>query len=338
MTKSRKRWLVFGLLCVWFFLSMFPLYWVGITSLKSPPDVNRGATYLPFIDFSPTLKTFREAVSGVRGDYFSTFLNSAIISVSATFVSVALGSMVAYSLVRFIFRIKLLAGVFFLLSGMGTYLLFSQIIKIPEIYAMALAFLVALTVGIVSNMIKLPGPVLKNKDIVFWFISQRMMPPIVSAFALYLLYSKIGKAGFKMLDSYFGLTLCYVAFSLPIVVWLMRDFFQSLPVELEEAALVDNVPRYRIFLGIVVPISLPGFIAVSLITLGFIWNEFLFSLILTSGKWQTLPILLAGQNTYRGDEWWAISVAAVIAVGPMVIITIFLGRLMRSGLLLGSIK
>jgi len=59
---------------------------------------------------------------------------------------------------------------------------------------------------------------------------------------------------------------------------------------------------------------------------------------LTSGKWQTLPILLAGQNTYRGDEWWAISVAAVIAVGPMVILTIFLSRLMRSGLLLGSIK
>ncbi len=338
MTKIHKKWIVFALLCIWFFLTMFPLYWVAITSFKNPYDVNRGATYLPFFDFSPTLKTFREAVTGVRGDYFSTFFNSAIISTSATVVSVMLGSMVAYALVRFVFRIRLLAGVLFLGAGIGTYLLLSQWANVRDIYAMAIAFIAALAAGVLSNFFKLPGPVLGNKDIVFWFVSQRMMPPIVSAFALYLLYSKIGKVGFKMLDSYFGMTLCYVAFSLPIVVWLMRDFFQSLPVELEEAALVDNVPRYRIFLGIVLPISLPGLIAVSLITLGFIWNEFLFSLILTSGKWQTLPILLAGQNTYRGDEWWAISVAAVIAVGPMVIITVFLSRLMRSGLLLGSIK
>jgi multiple sugar transport system permease protein len=82
----------------------------------------------------------------------------------------------------------------------------------------------------------------------------------------------------------------------------------------------------------------PGLIAVALITLGFVWNEFLFALILTTGDWQTLPILLSGQNSYRGDEWWAIAVAVMIAMLPMVLITIFLGRMMRSGLMLGSIR
>src|SRR5207237_860493 len=62
--------------------------------------------------------------------------------------------------------------------------------------------------------------------------------------------------GSDLVDSYLGLTLCYVAFSLPIVVWLMRDFFEAIPIEVEEAAMVDNVPSWRIFLGIVVPMSM----------------------------------------------------------------------------------
>ncbi len=327
-----------ALLIVWFLFAMFPIYWTVITSFKPPPAVNRGPTYLPFFDFSPTLKSYKQALSGERGDFFANFFNSTVISLSATVVSVILGSMVAYALVRFVFRIKLLSGVLFAVSGMGCYLLLAEVAGIGEVYAMGIGFIVSLAVGIGSNRLNLPGPVLGNKDVLFWFVSQRMMPPIVSAFALYMLYSKIGKAGFEMLDTYLGLMLCYIAFSLPIVVWLMRDFFSSLPVELEEAALIDSVPRYRIFLEIVLPISLPGLVAVSLITFGFIWNEFLMALILTTGDWQTLPVLLAAQNTNRGNEWWAICVATVIAVGPMVAITIFLSRMMRSGLLLGSIK
>ena len=144
--------------------------------------------------------------------------------------------------------------------------------------------------------------------------------------------------GFKLTDTFWGLTLCYVAFSLPIVVWLMRDFFAALPVEVEEAAMVDNVPTWRIFLGIVVPMSAPGLAATFMITLSFVWNEFLFALFLTTSKWQTLPILVAGQNSQRGDEWWAISAAALIAIVPMMVMAILLSRLMRSGLLLGAIK
>ena len=162
--------------------------------------------------------------------------------------------------------------------------------------------------------------------------------PIVTAFALYLLYSEIGRLGFQLIDSYVGLTLCYVAFSLPIVVWLMRDFFEAIPIEVEEAAMVDNVPSWRIFLGIVVPMSMNGLLATFMITLAFVWNEFLFALFLTNSRWQTLPILVAGQNSQRGDEWWAISAAALVAIVPMMIMAGLLSRMMRSGLLLGAIK
>jgi multiple sugar transport system permease protein len=198
-------------------------------------------------------------------------------------------------------------------------------------------FVAALALAVAANFIPL-GPRLSNKDVTFWFVSQRMMPPIVSAFALYLLYSRLGREGFTALDTFWGLTLCYVAFALPFVVWLMRDFFQALPVEIEEAALVDDVPRIRIFLEIVLPMARPGLIATFLITLSFVWNEVLFALILTTGDWATLPILIAGQNSYRGDEWWAISVAALVAITPMMVLAAILARLMRSGLALGSIK
>ena len=201
---------------------------------------------------------------------------------------------------------------------------------------MLIAFIVALVVSLVTNRLKVPGPVMGNEDIIFWFVSQRMFPPIVTAFALFLMYTEVGRMGFKLVDTYVGMVLAYIAFSLPIVVWLMRDFFAALPLEVEEAAMVDNVPSWRIFTGIVLPMSVPGLIATFMITLAFVWNEFLFALFLTNAKWQTLPILVAGQNSQRGDEWWSISAAALVAIIP--IMAALLSRLMRSGLLLGAIK
>jgi len=340
MNKSSNQKIITQILCIaWLIFTLFPLYWIFVTSFKSPIAVTGGPTYLPWIDFEPTLNAWSDAFSGSRGDFFATFFNSVWISIAASLIAVVFGSMAAYALVRFQFRVKLLAGIVFASCGMGSYLLAKEIFDWKDTTSMGFAFLCALILSVISNRLPLPGPVLKNNDVVFWFVSQRMMPPIVSAFALYMLYSKIGKdSGIRLLDSFAGLTLCYVAFSLPLVVWLMRDFFESLPVEVEEAALVDDVPRWRIFLEIVIPMAKPGLVAVTMITIGFVWNEFLFALILTTGDWQTLPVLLSGQNSYRGDEWWAIAVANIIAIAPMLIITILLGRMMRSGLMLGSIR
>lgn len=323
---------------VWLFFSFFPLYWVFVTAFKPPLAVSQGATYIPFVDFQPTLQAFRDAFSGIRGDFFGPIVASISISVVATALSVFLGAMAAYALVRFEFRIRLMSGLMFGVISIGGFVLLNGTFDIDVPYALLIVLVLALVVSIWMNKYRLPGPVLGNNDVTFWFVSQRMFPPIVSAFALFLLYAEIGRAGFPLLDSFFGMVLAYTAFGLPFSVWLMRDFFSTVPVEVEEAAQVDNVGRMRIFIQIVLPMSLPGLLATSMIVLAFIWNEFLFALLLTSGDWQTLPILLAGQQSSRGDEWWAISVAALIAIIPMVVIAAILGRMMRSGLLSGSIK
>jgi multiple sugar transport system permease protein len=330
-----SRWLVALGCLAWCLITIFPLYWVVVTSFKTPTGVVGGPTYFPFIDFTPTLQPFIDLYEGIRGEFFRTFLNSTIIGLSAALLATAAGSMAAYALVRFEFKVRFGAGLVFFLLALGGYVVFNNALGLSRPQALLLAFPVALTAAILANRLPLPGPILGNEDILFWFVSQRMFPPIVAAFALYLLYSEIGRLGFHLIDSYVGLTLCYVAFSLPIVVWLMRDFFEALPIEVEEAAMVDNIPVWRIFMGIVVPMSMNGLLATFMITLAFVWNEFLFALFLTNSRWQTLPILVAGQ---RGDEWWAISAAALVALTPMMIMAGLLSRMMRSGLLLGAIK
>jgi multiple sugar transport system permease protein len=332
-----RRLVALGCL-VWCLITIFPLYWVVVTAFKTPPGVVGGPTYIPFVDFTPTLQPLIDLYQGIRGEFFHTFLNSTMVGLSAATIATAIGAMAAYALVRFEFRVRLGSGVTFFALAVGGYLLFNNYLGLTRPQALLSVFPLALVASIIANRLPLPGPILGNEDILFWFVSQRMFPPIVAAFALYLLYSEIGRLGFQLIDSFLGLTLCYVAFSLPIVVWLMRDFFEALPIEVEEAAMVDNVPSWRIFLGIVVPMSMNGLVATFMITLAFVWNEFLFALFLTNSRWQTLPILVAGQNSQRGDEWWAISAAALVAIVPMMVMAALLSRMMRSGVLLGAIK
>ncbi|KQY57867.1 ABC transporter permease [Ensifer sp. Root142] len=336
--KGKRRWVALGGCLIWLAITFFPLYWVLITSFKTPIAVVGGPTYLPFVDFEPSLTAWRELLSGQRGQFYNTFLASTIIGLSASILATGIGAMAAYALVRFTFRFRLASALIFVVIAFGGFLLGRNVLGFGQGISLIYAFIAALALAVFSSRFRLPGPELGNNDIVFWFVSQRMFPPIVAAFALYLMYTEMGKLGFKLVDSYIGLTFAYVAFSLPIVIWLMRDFFEALPLEVEEAAMVDNVPSWRIFFGIVLPMSKPGLIATFMITLAFVWNEFLFALFLTNSRWQTLPILVAGQNSQRGDEWWAISAAALVAIIPMMVMAGLLSRLMRSGLLLGAIK
>lgn len=335
---STGQWVAIIGCFTWLLFLLAPFYWVTVTAFKPPQAVNGGATYLPFIDFAPTLDAFREVMSGIRGDFVGPFWHSSLIALVSTALSVLLGSMAAYGIARFEFRIRLLSGFTFAVVGIGGFLLLNEVMELAIPQAIIISLVSAFTSSFLINKLPLPGPVLGNDDVTFWFVSQRMFPPIVSAFALYLFYAELGKQGVQLLDSFSGMVVAYTAFGLPLAVWLMRDFFRTIPVEVEEAAMVDNVPRLRIFFDIVLPMSKPGLIATSMITLSFIWNEFLFALLLTSSRWQTLPVVLAGQNSSRGDEWWAISVATLISIIPMIIVVTLLGRLMRSGLLSGSIK
>jgi multiple sugar transport system permease protein len=118
----------------------------------------------------------------------------------------------------------------------------------------------------------------------------------------------------------------------------MRDFFESVPMDLEESASLDGASRYRIFFTIVLPLAKPGLAATFLLVLILCWNEYLIALFLSTANAQTLPLLVAAQNATRGPQWWYMSVLIIIMIIPVVAITVFLQRFITRGLLIGAIK
>ncbi|MEM3433910.1 MAG: carbohydrate ABC transporter permease [Candidatus Bathyarchaeia archaeon] len=169
---------------------------------------------------------------------------------------------------------------------------------------------------------------MKNEDILFWIVSQRIMPPIIIVFAIFSMYRTLG-----LLDSHLGLILVYTAFNLPLSVWILANFLGQLPPSIEEAALVDGAAPLTILFRIVVPMMLPSLTATFLLCFVFAWNEFLFALILTYSRCQTMPILIAAQHFQRGPQWWDISALSVLAVLPPVGITIALQKYFIRGII-----
>ncbi len=172
-----------------------------------------------------------------------------------------------------------------------------------------------------------------NKDLAFWVISQRFIPPIAIIIPVLIMFRVL-----RLLDTRLGMIIVYTAFNLPFVIWLMRDYFNSVPQDIEEAAMVDGCSRLATFVRIVLPLAFPGLIVSFLFSFVMAWNEFFFALILTFQKAQTIPLLIAGQSTQRGVEWWNISAMAIITILPALIITLILQRRLVSGLTLGAIK
>ena len=173
----------------------------------------------------------------------------------------------------------------------------------------------------------------KNDGIAFWIISNRFLPPAVFVVPFLILYARFG-----LIDTHIGLILVYTMFNVPFAVWIMRDFFDGLPEDLEDSARVDGASRLQAFFRIVLPLSTPGLVAISIFSFIFSWNEFLYALMLTNFDAITLPVLIAGQNTNRGVEWWFISGLTLIAVLPVVIIGLLLERFITSGLMSGAVK
>src|SRR5437867_2851011 len=142
----------------------------------------------------------------------------------------------------------------------------------------------------------------------------------------------------SLLDTRAALIITYTAVNLPIVVWLMRDYFRNISLELEESAAIDGASPYRIFWSIVLPLATPGLAATFLLVLVFSWNEYLFALFLTSANAQTLPLSIAAQNATRGPMWWYMSVLILIMITPVIAMAIALERYIAKGLLVGALK
>ena len=283
------RILIYGALLFWAFLCLFPIYWTITTSFKTAVSVTQGHL-IPWFDFTPKWIGFRSLglspetifqISTVREEFLKRFFNSVITSVSASILAVMLGSLAAYGLSRFQYKL-----------------------------------------GFV-----------KNSDISFFFLSQMILPPVVLALPFLVLYRELA-----LLDSAIGLVMLYALMVLPIVIWIMRDQFSTIPIELEEAGLVDGLSVWGVFMRIVLPISFPGMVAAFILCLVLSWNEYFFAALLTSADAKTLPVMVASQTGSQGINWWSMAALSTAAIAPLAIIGVFLERYIVKGLSTGAVK
>jgi len=317
------------LLGLWTFVVLFPLYWLFITSLKTPIEVDAGPVYIPFIDFKPTLDAWHYILVDLRNDTLRPYINTIVVGVISSGVALALGATVAYALVRFRYAPRV--GAIGLFIGTVIIVMVAVLIGVP--WPIAVVSGIALLAILLQTVGRRFKRALGNDDVAFWLISQRMLPPVAVVIPIYVLFQQ-----FHLLDTQFALIVTYIAVNLPVVVWLMRDYFQSVPLELEECAAVDGASSYRIFWSIVLPVSRPGLVATFLFILVFAWNEYLLALFLSSANAQTMPLTVAAQNATRGPQWWYMSVLILIMITPVIAMAIILERFISRGMLVGAVK
>lgn len=174
---------------------------------------------------------------------------------------------------------------------------------------------------------------MKNDDISFFFLSQLILPPVVLAMPFLVLYKELA-----LLDTRIGLVLVYTLSVLPIVIWIMRDQFDTIPQELEQAAMVDGCSIWGAFFRIILPIALPGMVAALILSVILCWNEYFFAALLTSTNAKTLPVMVASQTGSQGISWWTMAALASTAILPLIIIGVALERYIVKGLTAGAVK
>ena len=174
---------------------------------------------------------------------------------------------------------------------------------------------------------------MRNKDISFFFLSQLILPPVVLALPFLVLYKELA-----LLDTTAGLALVYTLTVLPIVIWIMKDQFDTIPIELDEAAQVDGLSSWGTFFRIVLPIALPGMVAAFILSLILCWNEYFFAALLTGSVAKTLPVMVASQTGSQGINWWVMAAISTAAIAPLVVIGVLLERYIVKGLTTGAVK
>ena len=194
----------------------------------------------------------------------------------------------------------------------------------------ALAIIVGLPAAYALARFKFYIP--PNKDITIWFISQRVLPPAAAVVPFFVIFNMIG-----LYDTKFGMILVQTTFIMPFVIVIVRQTFLDLPIELEEAAMVDGATHIGAFLRVAVPLSVPAIVAASLIMFTFAWNDYFFVSVLMIKNF-TLPIYIAGGVDSRGVQFWFMAVRTMIAITVPLILCLLAQRYIVRGLTLGAVK
>ena len=278
-TKVHMRFWVpnvgkWGLRLGLFLYCTFPLYWMVVSSIKSSTELFAyPPTWVPHtISFTAYEKLFKET------DFWTYFVNSVVISGTATLIVIILGTLAAYSLTRYRY------------GG--------------------------------------------RKKIAKFLLLAYMFPPIILIVPLFIFANSAG-----LTNSRLGVSLSYISFSLPYAIWILRAFFQSLPVEIEHAAWIDGATRIQGLFYIVMPLALPGIIATSIFTFIVAWNDFLFASVLISiDHLKTLPVGINDLFHRAVVDWGLIMAAGVMVTIPAVIFFVAVQRYLIQGWGAGGVK
>jgi ABC-type glycerol-3-phosphate transport system permease component len=172
-----------------------------------------------------------------------------------------------------------------------------------------------------------------DRVLAFAIIASRMMPPIAFAIPLFFMVR-----GWGIYDTPYCLILVYTAFHAPFATWMMKGFLDEIPVEIEEAAVVDGCSRMGAFLRTTLPLAAPGFAATAIYNFILSWNEFLFALMFTSLNAKTLPVAAVELIGEAGVEWGPIASMGTMAVLPAIVFTLLSQKYLVRGLTLGAVK
>lgn len=172
-----------------------------------------------------------------------------------------------------------------------------------------------------------------GENLSFWVLSTRMFPPVAAALPLFLIFKEL-----KLLDTHMALIIANTIFNLPLVIWLLKGFFEDLPVELEEAALIDGCTQFGAFFRVALPLVAPGIVATALFSFIFTWNEFMFALLLTRRAVRTLTIIVPSLVGGHEILWGEIAAVGMVAIIPGIVLALCLQRYLVRGLTLGAVK
>lgn len=282
--------------------SLFPFLFAIRNSFMTLADTYR-PVFIPFLQFEPTVQPWLDQFQ--QPDLLQGLRNSFVVSSVSLVLVMILGTLGGYALARFRYRF-------------------------PD-----------------------------NPNIVIWFLSQRVLPPaVVIVPFLLLMRGACGPISLpfglelpqplqlyclaagerNLLNTLMALILVNTTFTLPFVILIARSVFADLPEALEEAAFVDGATRIQAFWHLSLPLAAPGLVAAALISFAFTWNEFIFALVLSGPQTQTMPLLMSAGEGIRGIDFTVVSVRALTAIVPPVVLAMMAQRWIVRGLTFGAVK
>ena len=194
---------------------------------------------------------------------------------------------------------------------------------------------ITLLVGSMAAYAVQRGPLGRKTKNLFglWFMVQKMYPAIATAIPVYLVMRSL-----HLIDTLLAMIIMNTSFNLPLVIWLMMGFFEQVPYELEESAMLDGSGFVHRFFHVILPITKPGLVASAILTFTATWNEFLFAVILSINKAKTLPVVIAGFITDRGLAWGPMAATSLVTLIPVVILTLIVQKDFVKGMARGAVK